>query len=84
MHLVEVAGALADVVPTLHHARRIGDGAARADLVKDFKSLTGAPSRLISEIGPTGRDFFGPGAHDAESADLGLPHLGTAAMSVSY
>ncbi|HEV8394564.1 MAG TPA: helix-turn-helix domain-containing protein [Vicinamibacterales bacterium] len=54
-------------------------------LVKDFKSLTEAPpSRLISEIGPTGRDFFGPGTRDAESADLGLPHLGTAAMSVSY
>jgi AraC-like DNA-binding protein len=54
-------------------------------LVKDFKSLTEAPpSRLISQIGPTGGDFFRPGARDAEYAEPGLSHQGTAAVSVSY
>jgi methylphosphotriester-DNA--protein-cysteine methyltransferase len=54
-------------------------------LVKDFKSLTEAPpSRLISEIGPTGRDFFGPGAHDAEYMEPGVSHQRTAAVSVFY
>jgi len=54
-------------------------------LVKDFKSLTGAsPSRLVSQIGPTGDDYFGPGVRGAEYADPGLSDEGMAAMSVSY
>jgi hypothetical protein len=54
-------------------------------LVKDFKSLTeAAPSRLISQIGPTGGDFFRPGPRDAEYVNPGLSDQGTAAVSVSY
>ena len=54
-------------------------------LVKDFKSLTEAPpSQLISQIGPTGDDFFGPRPRQAEHVDPGLSDQGTAAVSVSY
>ncbi len=54
-------------------------------LVKDFKSLTEAPpSRLITQIGPTGHDYFGPGPRDAEYVEPGVSHQRTAAVSVSY
>jgi hypothetical protein len=69
-----------------HEHRSRGDRSEVAS--KDFKSLTEAPpSRLISEIGPTGRDFFGPGAHDAEYAEYmkpGVSHQRTVAVSVFY
>jgi AraC-like DNA-binding protein len=54
-------------------------------LVKDFKSLTGAPpSGLISQIGPTGNDYFPVGPHDAESVDPGFSDQGAVAVSVFY
>jgi len=54
-------------------------------LVKDFKSLTGAPpSRLMSQIGPTGDDFFAPDARDTEYMEPGVSHQRTAAVSVFY
>jgi hypothetical protein len=54
-------------------------------LVKDFKSLTEtAPSRLISEIGPTGDDYFGPHPGHAEHVEPGLSHEGAAVGSASY
>ena len=42
------------------------------------------PSRLISQIGPTGDDYFGPGARDTEYMEPGSSHKRTAAVSVSY
>ena len=54
-------------------------------LVKDFTSLTEAPpSRLISQIGPTGDDYFGPRPCHAGHVDPGLSDQGMAAGSVSY
>ena len=54
-------------------------------LVKDFTSLTEVPpSRLISQIGPTGDDYFGPRPRHAEHVDPGLSDQGMAAVSVSY
>ena len=43
-----------------------------------------SPSRLISQIGPTGDDYFGPGARDTEYMEPGSSHTRTAAVSVSY
>ena len=52
---------------------------------KDFKSLTEAPpSALISQIGPTGDDYFRRGSRHAEHVDAALSDQATAAMSVSY
>ena len=54
-------------------------------LVKDFTSLTEVPpSRLISQIGPTGDDYFGPRPRDAEHVDPRLSDQGAAVVSVSY
>ena len=91
-HYAKVARfAFAVALKTARPSRTWADVSQRAGyfdqmhLVKDFKSLTEAPpSRLISEIGPTGRDFFGPGAHDAEYMEPGVSHTPTAAVSISY
>jgi hypothetical protein len=54
-------------------------------LVKPFKSLAEAPpSGLISQIGPTGDDYFGSGPRDTEYMEPGVSHQRTAAVSVSY
>ena len=54
-------------------------------LVKDFKSLTEAPpSALISQIGPTGDDYFRRGPQAAEYVEPGLSHEGAAVGSASY
>jgi transcriptional regulator GlxA family with amidase domain len=54
-------------------------------LVKDFKSLTGAPpSRLISQIGPTGDDYFGPRPGRIVHVEPSLSHQGGGVMSASY
>jgi len=94
-HYAKVARfAFAVALKTARPSRTWADVSQRAGyfdqmhLVKDFRSLTEAPpSRLISEIGPTGRDFFGPGAHDAEYAEYmkpGVSHQRTVAVSVFY
>jgi AraC-like DNA-binding protein len=54
-------------------------------LVKDFKSLTEAPpSGLITQIGPTGDDYFRHRPRNAEYVNPGLSDQDTAALSVSY
>jgi hypothetical protein len=53
--------------------------------VKPFKWLAEAPpSGLISQIGPTGDDYFGPGPRDTEYMEPGVSPRRTAAVSVSY
>ena len=54
-------------------------------LVKDFTSLTEVPpSRLISQIGPTGDDYFGPRPGHIVHVEPRLSHQGGGVMSVSY
>jgi hypothetical protein len=66
-----------------HEHRSRGDRSEVAS--KDFKSLTEAPpSRLISQMGLTGDDSFGPGARDTEYMDPGVSLQRTVAVSVSY
>ena len=54
-------------------------------LVKDFKSLTETPpSRLISQLGPTGDDYFGPRPGHAARVEPGRSDQGAAVVSASY
>jgi hypothetical protein len=58
-------------------------GTTKNDLHSNTR-MTEPPSRLISQIGPTGDDYFGPSPRHAGHVDPGLSDQGMAAGSVSY